>query len=271
MTDTRTIAEQYLERVAAGNIDRILELFASDAELVILGSARIPWLGRRTTVAEFRQFYEQLFDLVTVNRFDVEKIVVDGDEAVILGDLHDTVNATGRSFGFPFAIRLTVHDGLIRLFHMHEDSYALHEAFAPEQRQVADTREVASAFLERRAAGDIDGMLDLFAEQVDVHSFGTPRVDWLGRYESKAEARQFFERLFAGITPEDAQVYSFIVDGPEAVILGDLQVRINATGRTYRSPFALRLTVRDGLIVRHQVFEDSYALHVAAEPENTAA
>lgn len=60
-----------------------------------------------------------------------------------------------------------------------------------------------------------------------------------------------------------------IVDGDEAVVVGELSVKVTATGRDYRSPFVLRLTVHDGLIVRHHVYEDSYALHEAIKPATT--
>lgn len=129
------------------------------------------------------------------------------------------------------------------------------------------TREVVEAFLARRGAGDIDGMLELFAEPVDFHTFGSPLVPWIAQPTTLAGVREFFGNLFAGTTPLTADVDLFLVEGEEAVLIGDVRVKVNSTGRSYDSPFALRLTVRDGRIVRHRVFEDSYALHVAVQPE----
>jgi ketosteroid isomerase-like protein len=125
------------------------------------------------------------------------------------------------------------------------------------------TREVVNQFMQHRVAADIDAMMELIADDAEFHSFGSPKADWLGTTTGKSAAREFFTRLFAGITPVDAQLRAIVVDGAEAVILGDIQVTVNATGRTYDSPFALALTVQDGLIARHHVFEDSYALHLA--------
>lgn len=129
MSQVRAIAEQYLARTAEGDIDHILELFAPDATLRVDGSPRIPWLGERITEAARREFFELLFAKVTVERFDVEKILTDSSDALILGELSDVVNATGRRFGFPFVIRITVADDRVTRYHMFEDSYALHEAF----------------------------------------------------------------------------------------------------------------------------------------------
>jgi ketosteroid isomerase-like protein len=43
-------------------------------------------------------------------------------------------------------------------------------------------------------------------------------------------------------------------------VLGEIRLTTRPTGRPYRARFALHLTVRDGLIVRHHVHEDSLAV-----------
>lgn len=67
-----------------------------------------------------------------------------------------------------------------------------------------------------------------------------------------------------------ATVGAIVVDGAEAVVTGELGGRVAATGKTFRSPFALRLTVEDGLITRHHVYEDSLAVAAACTPDATA-
>ena len=48
-----------------------------------------------------------------------------------------------------------------------------------------------------------------------------------------------------------------------AVVLGCLRNTAKPTGRSYQAAFALHLTVRDGLITRHHVYEDSLAVAAA--------
>lgn len=57
-----------------------------------------------------------------------------------------------------------------------------------------------------------------------------------------------------------AQVSAILVDGDDAVVLGTLDKTAKPTGRSYAAAFALHLTVRDGLITRHHVYEDSLAV-----------
>lgn len=59
----------------------------------------------------------------------VTAIVVDGDDAVVLGELRNTARSTGRSYAAAFALHLTVKDGLITRHHIYEDSLAVMQAF----------------------------------------------------------------------------------------------------------------------------------------------
>lgn len=56
------------------------------------------------------------------------------------------------------------------------------------------------------------------------------------------------------------QVEHILVDGNDAVVLGEIRQTARSTGRAYRARFALHLTVEAGLITRHHVYEDSLAV-----------
>ena len=50
------------------------------------------------------------------------------------------------------------------------------------------------------------------------------------------------------------------------MVLGEIRLTARPTGRSYRARFALHPTVRDGVIVRHHVYEDSLAVSLAFAP-----
>ena len=56
--------------------------------------------------------------------------------------------------------------------------------------------------------------------------------------------------------------------GEDAVVFGEIRLTARPTGRSYRARFALHLTVRGGLIVRHHVYEDSLAVYRAFAGED---
>ena len=129
MSDTRQIAETLLARLGKGDIDGALDVFADPVDMAVHGSPLVPWLGRRSSHIQVVEFFSLIHNMCTPERFEVEKIVVDGDEAVVLGEFAYLVNETGRIFESTFALRLTVSDGRVTRYHMHEDSYAIHLAF----------------------------------------------------------------------------------------------------------------------------------------------
>jgi hypothetical protein len=65
----------------------------------------------------------------------------------------------------------------------------------------------------------------------------SPRRTNTGRERAPGQAGTEIERI--------------LVDGEDAVVFGEIRLAARPTGRPYRARFALNLTVRDGLIVRH--------------------
>ncbi|MEU5880055.1 hypothetical protein [Spirillospora sp. NPDC047279] len=51
-----------------------------------------------------------------------------------------------------------------------------------------------------------------------------------------------------------------LIDGTNAVVIGTSSQRVKATGKRFAMTFALRLTVEDGLLTRHHMYEDSLAV-----------
>jgi ketosteroid isomerase-like protein len=64
----------------------------------------------------------------------------------------------------------------------------------------------------------------------------------------------------------DTRVERILADGGDAVVLGVIRRTAAPTGRAYAARFALHLTVRGGLVVRHHVYEDSLAVARALAP-----
>ncbi|WP_258081266.1 nuclear transport factor 2 family protein [Nocardia nova] len=64
----------------------------------------------------------------------------------------------------------------------------------------------------------------------------------------------------------DTVVERILVDGPDAVVAGEIRQTARATRRPYRARFALHLTVENGLITRHHVYEDSLTVARAFDP-----
>lgn len=54
------------------------------------------------------------------------------------------------------------------------------------------------------------------------------------------------------------RVRTILVDGPNAVALGDVRSRVRTTGKLIELEFATKFTVDNGMITRYVLFEDSW-------------
>ncbi|MFE9574984.1 nuclear transport factor 2 family protein [Nocardia sp. NPDC006044] len=125
-----------------------------------------------------------------------------------------------------------------------------------------ETRNTVEAFLAARADGDTEALTALFADEVDWLLAENPVVPWIRPRRTAAECAAQFDELMAHVVPEDARasIDNFLVDGADAVLFGHLSGTVRATGKSFEGPFALRLTVENGRVIRHHLYENSLSI-----------
>ncbi|CAM5613339.1 ketosteroid isomerase [Streptomyces spiroverticillatus] len=130
------------------------------------------------------------------------------------------------------------------------------------------TRHIVQEFLTARLAGDEDRMVELFADKVDWLLAENPAARWIRPRSTGAECAAQARELAEYTVPEDskATLDAFLVDGTDAVLTGHLSGTVRATGKSFQGPFALRLTVEDGRITRHHLYEHSLSIAEACTP-----
>ncbi len=129
------------------------------------------------------------------------------------------------------------------------------------------TREAVDELLRRVAAGDPEQIAQLYAEEVDWRldwpdGDYSQTVPWIRNRSTGAGVADHFRLISEHHVPGEssARVDAVLVDGADAVVLGELQHTAKPTGRRYTAAFALHLTVVDGQVTRHHVYEDSLAV-----------
>ncbi|GAA3491372.1 nuclear transport factor 2 family protein [Streptomyces cremeus] len=141
-TNTRTVVEELLRRIGEGDPERIAELYAEHGDWKLNwpegehGRAATPWIRHRSTRADAAAHYRELAEHHVPEHVatEVEHVLVDGDDAVVLGEIRQTARPTGRAYRARFALHLTVEDGLVTRHHVYEDSLAVARAFETEDR-----------------------------------------------------------------------------------------------------------------------------------------
>ncbi|WP_393053619.1 nuclear transport factor 2 family protein [Streptomyces sp. LN549] len=130
------------------------------------------------------------------------------------------------------------------------------------------TRAVVQEFLAARLAGDTERIVAFFADEVDWLLAENPVVPWIRPRSTAAECAAQSAELAAHTVPEDARasVDTFLVDGADAVLMGHLSGTVRSTGKSFEGPFALHLTVEDGRVTRHHLYENSLSIAGACTP-----
>ncbi len=130
------------------------------------------------------------------------------------------------------------------------------------------TRAVVQEFLAARLAGDTERLVALFADEVDWLLAENRAARWIRPRSTAAECAAQFTELMEHTVPEDARasVDTFLVDGTDAVLMGHLSGTVRATGKSFAGPFALHLTVENGRITRHRLYENSLSIAEACTP-----
>ncbi|NGO70644.1 nuclear transport factor 2 family protein [Streptomyces boncukensis] len=136
----------------------------------------------------------------------------------------------------------------------------------PLTPQETETRALVEAFAARVTEGDPERVAALFAERVDWMIADNPDVPWIRPRSTRADVADHFTELAAGVEPVaggEPVVGAVLVDGADAVVTGMLTGRVRATGKPFRAPYALRLTVEQGLLTRYHLYEDGVAVAAA--------
>lgn len=126
----RETVENFFRLLGEGDADRVAELFSEEVDWLIPGNESLPWTGRRSDRRQIPEVIKIIGGLHVPGKSEtsIDKILVDGSDAVALGRFAHTVKATGRSYSMLVAFHLTVENGQIVRMNMYEDTYLVSRA-----------------------------------------------------------------------------------------------------------------------------------------------
>lgn len=123
--------------------------------------------------------------------------------------------------------------------------------------------EIVQKAYECFGTGDIEGLLELYSDDV---SWITPKVDnavYSGARAGKAAVAEFFQLLDASEEFTEFEPTEFIAEGDKVVVLGKFTATVKATGKTFSSDWVHISTVTDGKITGFREYFDTAAANEA--------
>jgi uncharacterized protein len=128
---TEELAATFMDRLGKQDAQGIGELFADEIDWYVPGSEALPWTGTRSRREQVAEYFHTMWPAFVPGQSTatVDKVVIDGDDAVVFSTFSHTVTKNGRRLNSPTALHLTIANGQIVRMHLYEDTLAVHEAF----------------------------------------------------------------------------------------------------------------------------------------------
>ena len=122
---TQNIIQRFFKSLSERNLDELTKLFADKVDWYIPGDeSKAAWLGRRSSKQEVAIFYELLWKNTEPVSVKIESVLIDNNQAVIVGEFSTRMLQTGKTVSL-FFIHITIQDNLIVKYRLLEDSLAV--------------------------------------------------------------------------------------------------------------------------------------------------
>lgn len=129
-----------------------------------------------------------------------------------------------------------------------------------------NSADVVREFFAAFGSGDLDKLVDTFAVDAEIVAVrrSSPNGAPYGRYAGRDGVRAFVAALGKTFDTKAFTVDHVASDGELAFANGSFIHEVRATGKPFRSDWALLCVVRDGRIREYRFFEDSAAFVAAS-------
>jgi ketosteroid isomerase-like protein len=127
---TEELVAGFMDRLGEQDAEGIGKLFADEIDWYVPGSEALPWTGSRSRREHVAEYFGAMWPAFVPGESTatVDKVVIDGDDAVIFSSFSHTVARNGKRLHTPAAMHLTIANGQIVRMHLYEDTLAVREA-----------------------------------------------------------------------------------------------------------------------------------------------
>ncbi|MEC4003722.1 nuclear transport factor 2 family protein [Flavobacterium sp. SUN052] len=123
------------------------------------------------------------------------------------------------------------------------------------------TKNTIDQFLNFLSKRDLENLTLLFAKNIDWNLPGNPNAaEWFGQRNTREEVKEFYQLLWKKVEPISGTINNIFIDKEDAVIAGEFTVKMLSTGKLVSSIFYIQMTIKNGLIEKYRLLEDSFAI-----------
>jgi len=153
----------------------------------------------------------------------------------------------------------------------HEDETGFSRTLKGEIMSEHENTRLVQQTYENTKAGDIQSLLNSFAEDIEWVLPEMENVPFAGTWRGRDGTRQFFGKVFEVQDVLEFEPEEFFAQGDKVVVLGHFTMRIKSTGREFSSKWAHVWTVRGGKVTHFYEYVDTAVVSRAYTAARTAA
>lgn len=125
---TKAVIDEFFQIQLGKKQGNLADLFADSVDFDLPGNEeKFPWVGKRNTKKEVEDFFKVLYQNIKSEKFEVEFIAINGENAVAVGQLSSVILKYNKVFSTQFVNIFKVRNGKIVKYHFMEDSFRLNE------------------------------------------------------------------------------------------------------------------------------------------------
>lgn len=126
-----------------------------------------------------------------------------------------------------------------------------------------ENERVVQAMYAAFGRGDIPGVLDTLAEDIEWRIAGPSELPFAGLHRGRGEVAKFFVTFGQAAEFEVFEPQEYFSRGERVVVLGHERQRVKATGLVVETEWAMVFTLSAGKIARFHNFVDTHAVAAA--------
>ena len=120
----------FMTAMGSGDMDAMGALMADDMVWHNEGDTALPWIGETRGKEAIFAFLGVFSSNLQTTLWENTDAFASGDTVAVFGQMNGVTTKTGQETGvFSFALRAKVRDGQVTLWHWHEDSFAVSQAY----------------------------------------------------------------------------------------------------------------------------------------------
>lgn len=113
------------------------------------------------------------------------------------------------------------------------------------------------------ARGDVQALLERFAEDIEWIVPGSEKNPLAGTYKGRSRVGEFFKGLSELTDISSFEPQDFVAQGDKVVVLGREEGRVRSNGRNFQTDWAMVFTVHSGKVARFQQYLDTSNIEAA--------